>query len=402
MSNSKYSYDLIRFDNRLVYQGSYHLPVRALKTLCHIIAKYVDPLAEDLPDDLHIPLKEIESAIKMNEGANWKSLYTDIDEICRDLTSNPIRFKTQIESNGVKLRGYINWCSSAVPYRNDNGKVMVRFGFDKMMSHFLLGLVEYVRLYRPELNRLRRSYGIRLFQMLKGIRNKRGKYEQMSVEEYEVEHLKFLFALTNKYKEFKDFNKRVLKPSVAEINEKTSVLILKVEPVRLNRRIVSLKFHFTDQEPSEPFKTSRKPPSLRPKGTVTDKDLASLSYAKENAYRMLTEFGVEPGIAFLRLLPTIKGSEFSGYEDYFVEFALRHFKLWAKQQKNKDQSAATFVTWWTKKGVFDVESDVWSKMTEKIIVAKKKLQINDPLKWENRQLAKNLTTAEFKSKFGKN
>ncbi len=399
MSKAAPSYDLIRFDNRLVYQGSYHLPVRALKTLCHIIAKYVDPMANELPDELHIPLKEIENAIKMNEGAKWKSLYTDIDEICKDLTSNPIRFSNNIESkDGTKIRGYINWCSSAVPYRDKDGNVFIRFGFDKMMSHFLLGLVEYVRLYRPELNRLKRSHGIRLFQMLKGIRNKRSKYEQLSVESYDVERLKFLFALGKKYPEFKDFNKRVIKPAIEEINKKTSVLILKVEPIRKNRKIVSLTFHFTDQEPDEPFKSRPRLPSKMKKGTVSEKDLAKLSFAKENAYRMLTEFGVEPGIAFLRLLPTIKGSEFEGFEDYFVEFALQHFKQWAKQQKSKDQSAATFVNWWTKKGVFDTESDVWSKMIEKIMAAKKELQYKHLSKWDNRLLAKEMTAAAFRDR----
>ena len=399
MSKAAPSYDLIRFDNRLVYQGSYHLPVRALKTLCHIIAKYVDPMANELPDELHIPLKEIENAIKMNEGAKWKSLYTDIDEICKDLTSNPIRFSNNIESkDGTKIRGYINWCSSAVPYRDKDGNVFIRFGFDKMMSHFLLGLVEYVRLYRPELNRLKRSHGIRLFQMLKGIRNKRSKYEQLSVESYDVERLKFLFALGKKYPEFKDFNKRVIKPAIEEINKKTSVLILKVEPIRKNRKIVSLTFHFTDQEPDEPFKSRPRLPSKMKKGTVSEKDLAKLSFAKENAYRMLTEFGVEPGIAFLRLLPTIKGSEFEGFEDYFVEFALQHFKQWAKQQKSKDQSAATFVNWWTKKGVFDTESDVWSKMIEKIMAAKKELQYKHLSTWDNRLLAKEMTAAAFRDR----
>ena len=399
MSKAAPSYDLIRFDNRLVYQGSYHLPVRALKTLCHIIAKYVDPMANELPDELHIPLKEIENAIKMNEGAKWKSLYTDIDEICKDLTSNPIRFSNNIESkDGTKIRGYINWCSSAVPYRDKDGNVFIRFGFDKMMSHFLLGLVEYVRLYRPELNRLKRSHGIRLFQMLKGIRNKRSKYEQLSVESYDVERLKFLFALGKKYPEFKDFNKRVIKPAIEEINKKTSVLILKVEPIRKNRKIVSLTFHFTDQEPDEPFKSRPRLPSKMKKGTVSEKDLAKLSFAKENAYRMLTEFGVEPGIAFLRLLPTIKGSEFEGFEDYFVEFALQHFKQWAKQQKSKDQSAATFVNWWTKKGVFDTESDVWSKMIAKIMAAKKELQYKHLSTWDNRLLAKEMTAAAFRDR----
>lgn len=393
MNNSK-KYNLVRFDDKLIYNGSYHLTARAVKVLCFVIAKYVDPLVEVLPNEIHVPLKEIEQAIKQNEQARWKSLYTDIDSICDELTSK-IQFKTNVEVQGIKLKGYINWCSSAIPYRDQNGHVFVRLGFDSLMTQFLVGLVNYVRIYRPELNRLRRGHAIRLFQMLKGIRNKRQKYEQVSVERYDLEHFKFLFGLANKYPRFNNFRARVLDASVEEINSKTSVHILDIKYIRNSRRkVVTLEFRFTDQDtPNQKNKTKLLELSnFEP----AEKDLQTLSWAKRQAYDKLIELGITPGIAYRQLLPTIKGSEFKGYEDYFVEYAIKHFKTWAKQQKSKEMGAATFVNWWLKLKVFDTSSDVWSKMLEQVNNFKKKLRQQDQVRADNREKAATMTELEFK------
>jgi len=386
------NFNVVRLHNDLVYKGSYHLPVRALKTLCFLVAKYVDPRADELPSELHVPLTEIVDAIKQNEGATWKSIYQEVDAICRDLTSNPIHFSEKVEIKGTQIKGYVNWCSSAVPYRDENGNVYIRFGFDKLLSQFLLGLAEYVRLYRPELNRLKRSYGIRLFQMLKGIRNKREKYERVSRERYELEKLRFLFALGDKYAEFKDFNKRVLKPATLEINEKTSVQILDVKPIRRNRRIVALEFVFTDQELNgSAIGTTVSGPSKEELETT-------LTFAQHKAYTTLIKFGVTPGIAFRRILPSVKGGVVNGYEDKFVEFALIYFKTNAKKPV-----PGAFVKWWTGQSVFSPNREkgggAWAEIHEQVVTFKAGLEGEDGERFWNREEAKDLTYRTFKSRF---
>jgi len=172
---NKKMFDIVRFDDKLVYHGSYYLSPRAIKTICYLVARFVEP-EEDatLPTQLVVPIKELAQAIL--DGTNtkiYKSIYQEIDGICSELTSSQIRFNSTVEVKGTKLKGYINWCSSAIPVHDKNGNASIQLSFDPMIAQFFLGLSRYVRLYRPELNRLQSGHSIRLFQMLKGIRNKR-------------------------------------------------------------------------------------------------------------------------------------------------------------------------------------------------------------------------------------
>lgn len=380
---------IVRFDDKLIYHGSYSLTPRAVKVLCYIIARYINPTEdEQLPIAIEIPLTElIQYAIPSTSNAKKSnSIYQEIDKICDELTSK-IHFSSGVKVDGYELRGYINWCSSAMPIKKD-GQILIRFGFDPLMGQFLLGLTQYVRLYRPEINRLRGSHAIRIFQMLKGIRNRRSKYEAVSREVYEVKHLKFLLGLKGRYTKFKDFNRWVLKASMKEINEKTTVNILAIESIKEGRSIKSIRFVFTDQEPKDGLASL---PLWGQDVVPKEEEINALPWAKYNAYKTLIEFGVDEGIAFKQIIPTIKGSEIRGYEDHFIDKALAIFK-----QKAKQNNAGTFVKWWINKKVFDSTSDIWAVILEDIVAYKKKLQATDMVKYDNREIAMTMSMNEFK------
>jgi hypothetical protein len=380
----------VRFDDKLIYHGSYSLTPRAVKVLCYIIARYINPVEDkQLPISIEIPLTElIEYAIPSSSASTKSnSIYQEIDKICDELTSK-IHFSSGVKVDGYELRGYINWCSSAMPVKKD-GQILIRFGFDPLMGQFLLGLTQYVRLYRPEINRLRGTHAIRIFQILKGIRNRRAKHEAISQEVYEVKHLKFLLGLKNNYPKFKDFNRWVLKTSLQEINEKTTIKILEIESIKEGRKTTAIRFIFTDQETKEGL------PSLPLWGQSTtpkEAEINELPWAQFNAYNKLVAFGVDEGIAFKQIIPTIKGSEIRGYEDHFIEKAIIIFK-----QKAKQQDAGTFVKWWISKKVFDVTSDLWAVILEDILQYKKMLQATDEVKYNNRQVAMDRSMLEFKT-----
>ncbi len=393
--DSKRNYDVVRFDDKLVYHGSYQLSPRAIKTICFMVARYVDPLNdESLPRIIDIPVAEIAKAL--TDGLSSKksnSLYEDIDGLCDELTSSRIRFNSTVKVEGVELKGYLVWCSSAIPKEKD-GMKYISFGFDPNMGQFLLGLSKYVRLYRPELNRLRSGHAIRLFQMLKGIRNKKRKFSALSREMYSVDRLKFLFGIQDKYTEFKYFNKDVLKPIVKEINEKTTINILEVNKIRSGRATSHLEFVFTDQETEFSPTLSR---GEQQEFSPSEQDLAKLSKAEIRAYQMLVEFNIKAGIAFRKILPEIKGSECYGFEDLFIDYALQHFQKWAKNQNTKEQAAATFVNWWTKHRIFDTTSDVWVQINERVIATRKRLEKENPQAFDNRLTAREMTKSEFET-----
>ena len=92
----------------------------------------------------------------------------------------------------------------------------------------------------------------------------------------------------------------------------------------------------------------------------------------------------------------IKGSEFEGFEDFFIEKAILHFEKNAIQNTTKALKASTFVTWWTKNKVFE-SGDVWADIMEKLVKYKKQMQIKKPVAFENRLIAKTMTNAQFEA-----
>lgn len=385
--------NIVRFDDKLVYHASYNLTPRAFKVLCYIIARYIKP-----DEDTALPTEIIVPAIDLIRNAiqgNSHSVYEELPKTCKELMSH-IEFSTGMEVDGYKLQGYVAWCSSVVPIKSPNGSIDIRFRFDPLMAQFLLGLTRYVRLYRPEINRLKRSHAIRIFQMLKGIRNRRAKYEVVSREKYEIGHLKFLLKLIEndksskrkeKYPKFKDFRRWVITPCIEEINEKTTIKVLEANPIREGRKIKYIEFVFIDQQPA---KRLPQLPLWGEKYAPSNEELESLTWAQSNAYDDLIAFGIEEGIAFKQILPTIKGSELKGFEDYFIEQTLKFFK-----EKAKQYNAGTFVKWWTDKKVFDSSGDVWGKLLETVIARKKALRQENEQAFDNRIMAKDMPKSKF-------
>lgn len=392
--------NLVRLDDKLVYHGSYNLSAKAIKVLFHAIAKYIDPFSEDQQINIiDIPLKEVAASItetdtdkKVNKSG---SLYESIDKVCDELSNARIKFRSEVDIDGIDLKGYINLCS-VVP-RMIDGEKHISLGIDPFMKQFLFGLSQYVLTYRPEVNRLKSGYSIRLFQMLKGIARKKGKYGVKVFREiYAVEDLRFLFEAedTKAYQEFKHFNNLIIKKSVKEINANTTIRVLEVKNIRTKGRKVShLEFVFTEQEPNEGLNYASA--ANANDFTPTEEDIAKLSRAEHQAFRMLEEFNIKSGIAYRKILPEVKGSSSEGFEDYFIAFCLAHFKKWSNSMDDANKAAATFVSWWTKKKIFDITSDVWSKINEQVIEKKKELRKKKPEVYNNRLVAQKMNRQEF-------
>lgn len=398
MSNKeKNPTDLVRFDDRLVYDASYKLSARAIKTVCYIAAHYVDPKTQnDLPRPIFVPLSELASALSDGrKGVKSSSLYSNISSLCEELVNAKIRFKTDVKVEGKDLDGFISWCSDAVPTEKDGVKG-ISFGFGVYMSQFLIGLSRYVAVYRPELNRLNKSYSIRLFQILKGIFNKRKKYRKVFKKVFGIDELRYLMDLRDKYKAFKMFNDKVLKPSIAEINKSTSIYVVSVDMIRRSgRKISHIEFTFTDNKKNA-GKTIILDYSTFGDYLPTDEEIASLTFAEYRAYNLLIDFQVKPGIAFKQILPDISGSEVQGFEDYFIIASLDFFRASSSNQESNQIAAATFVNWWIKLRLFDTTSDVWIKVMERVIKEKKELQKENITAYDNRLYAREMPHQEFK------
>ena len=124
----------------------------------------------------------------------------------------------------------------------------------------------------------------------------------------------------------------------------------------------------------------------------SEKEVDTLTWSQKNAYDYLVKFGVKEGIAFKQILPTIKGANMEGYEDIFIEEAIGIFKKKESKKSDSKQSVGVFVNWWTKKKVFDIKSDLFFQVSDKVNDIKKGKSQEEI---DNREVAKKMNKEEF-------
>lgn len=82
---------------------------------------------------------------------------------------------------------------------------------------------------------------IRLYELL-------AQYKKIGERYISIEDLKKCLQLEERYDRYNNLNQRVLKPSLAEINEKSD-LYLEYEPIKRGRKIVGIEFSITYEKP---------------------------------------------------------------------------------------------------------------------------------------------------------
>jgi len=135
------------------------------------------------------------------------------------------------------------WIQSVAKYHKGEARISFTFSDDILPFlfelDFKLGVTKYELLSVSGFSSI---YSFRLYELavkLLGMKN----------QVVELDELRRILQLENKYPEYKEFNKFVLKPSISDINEKSD-LLLNLEPKKLGRRIVALEFQIAKKAKS--------------------------------------------------------------------------------------------------------------------------------------------------------
>ena len=421
-----------KIDNTFIVNAQYKMTAKEQKVLYFLIS-HLDPKNEQDFNVITVPLRQLEENLKESSKRSG-SLYEEIDRLCANMIAKNVAFPTNILIEGKPLKGRINFFSSIRPIIDDDEQTAIRFSFSPDMKPFLLQLHHYVNIGVLEVVPMTNAHAIRMYSIFKSERNRTRPMMQNVLQiHYTLDELKAVLGITAKYKSdnFKDFRIYVLDKVREEINEHCPTMFVSYDYIKIRRKITGVTFNIYERKPTTALLNSPSPtytptptPTPTPvsvplnvpvqassrtpnaaksksdikKYTPSEKELDTLTRAKIQAYKLLIGFGVFEGIAYKQILPKIKGSEFEGFEDFFIEKALLHFEKNAIQNTTKALKASTFVTWWTKNKVFE-SGDVWSDISEKLAKHKKQLQAKNPEILENRLLAKNMTYAEFEAHF---
>lgn len=154
---------------------------------------------------------------------------------------------------------------------------LVKVEFHREIMPYLIGMKDKFTQYKlTDIAKLNSKYSITLFKLLtmnnnmyeaKPFPNNIDKYKNPT---YSVEELKRLTDTTDSYKRFYDFEKRVIRESVMEINAKTDLQITYTKNKHL-REVVSIKFEISNKND----KYNKKKPEL---------DIDSYASAINNPY----------------------------------------------------------------------------------------------------------------------
>ncbi len=379
MNNSN-SNQVAKIENIFVLNAQYRLTTKEQKVFYHLVT-HLDPKNEKEFYTITVPLKEIEEMLRDNDD-KYGSFYEKMEKLCDNLMSKMIRFPSNVLLNGKKLKGRINFFSSIKPLIAANGETVLQFAFSPDMTPFLLQLHHYVNIGMQEIVPMSNTHAIRMYSIFKCEKDRFKGVKEVITMKYFLEELKALLGIADKYKhQLIDLKTNVLDKIRDDINENAPSMSVGYNYIKTARKVTGVAFNvYEKQKEAKQLQAPKPPKEAKPKTdiktyTPSDKEIAVLSTAKLKAYHILLNYGIFEGIAYKQILPKIKGSEFEGYEDFFIEKAIQYFEKTAIQTNTKDLRTRTFVTWWTKNKVFE-SGDVWVDILEKLGKYKKQLLNN--------------------------
>ena len=370
---------IAKIDNTFILNAQYRMTAKEQKVLYYLIS-HLNPKGEKDFNVITVPIRHIEETLK-EASKKWGSLYEEIERLCESMISKNIKFPTNVMVEGKTLKGRINFFSSIRPLIDENGQTAIKFSFSPDMKPFLLQLHHYVNIGVLEVVPMKNTHAIRMYSIFKSERDRLRGVKDVITMSYSLKELKAMLGIEDKYLKdnFKDFRIYVLDKIRDDINETCPTMIVKYDYIKAGRKIIGVVFTVYEKKTIAGALESPKKREVKTKKEPTEnyvpnnREVEVLNRSKKKAFEKLVNFGVFDGIAYKKIIPTIKGSEFEGYEDIFIEKAILHFEKTAIQATTKELKASTFVTWWVKNKVFE-SGDVWADILEKVVNHKKQIR----------------------------
>lgn len=215
---------LVVKDNDLIQKARYNLTAQEQKIIMYAISK-------TKPDDKDFTWLELSvSEFCELTGTNITKAYHEFKTMIDKLDQKSCWVK--LPEKTFKFRWFI-----MAEYLNGQGKLRAMLHPD--LKQYIIGLKANFTQYELwNVLALKGKYSLRLFEWFKS-------YSYQQIKEIKVDDLKELLMIgEEKYKTFKDFDRRVLKKAVDEINSNTE-LIVEYEKVKRGKSIYKLIFHIS-------------------------------------------------------------------------------------------------------------------------------------------------------------
>lgn len=220
-----HSTDIIVKSNALI-QAAYKLTVAEMNIILSAIAQVRRD--GDITDEKMYVITA--NALSDMTGFGAKHQYRELQAASEKLWERTLTIKDPKTKEVRKIR----WVQEAV-YKENQGIVELRFS--KPILPYLMQLSEQFTSYSlRHVSQMKSQYGIRLYELLV-------QWRRAGDREIEIEWLRSIFCLGDKYPSIKDLKLRVINPAIADVNN-YSDLWVKLGQRKCGRTVVAFQFSF--------------------------------------------------------------------------------------------------------------------------------------------------------------
>lgn len=240
---NKRQYSVVK-GNELVQQNRFELSLIEQKTIA-FICSMIKPI-ETLEQLNNVPFElEYEFNIRdyckicgidYDNGKNYANIKATLKRL-RDRSMWLVMPDGSESLVGWLAKVNINKKSGIVKIRIDEDLVPYLFNLQQKFTQY--------QLYN--ILAMKSAFSIRIYELMKSYAFRKSKT-------FDIDELKRLLVVENikSYKNFADFNKRVLEKAQEEINELTD-LSIHFEPIKKGRKVVKIKFQIEQKTPLQSF-----------------------------------------------------------------------------------------------------------------------------------------------------
>lgn len=378
----KTSSPIARVENFFIFNARYSLTAKEQKVILFLIAQ-IDPINQTRLHEQTISLKDLQDLLVESRSG---SFYDEMQRFSERIVEKRIEFDSGVTYKGNRLPGRINWFQSIVPVKNEAGEISLEFMFSEKLTPFLVALKEYAQLDYRETLSMESGFSVRMYQVFRAWRDRMSAHEKISKLRYDLDEIKRLLGVGDKYDDWRNFKRRVLDVVMQEVNETS--LWVKVTEIKQGRKVTALEFQFSDKADRKRQAPEYKLAFASPLGDKITK-------AQQLAVQKLVAYGVRDGIAD-EMVSKVQGSEAKGFEDWYFEEVIRLFETKTNQPDGAAR-AGTLVKWFLELKVFE-QGEHFGAIMERLAVRKKQLKSENDIAWGNRLAARDMPATDFVKK----
>ena len=221
-----------------VIEASYRLSVVEQRVVLSAIAK-IPKMCEVSDDEIYtVSVQDLQAL-----GVHEKTAYRDLKEAVNRLYERSISL--DIDDKLIKMR----WVQR-IEFTENQSIVALRFSKDILpfISNVKANFTQYML---SEVSKMQGAYSVRVYELLV-------QYKTTGERYISIEDFRFMLDLGTRYKQFNDLLKRVIEPSVDEINEQSDLKVT-ATPQKTGRKFTHIKFTIKQKQKLKTLDPKRDP-----------------------------------------------------------------------------------------------------------------------------------------------